>query len=127
MNLLIRIAGIAVCTAAAAIVLKQYRPEAALVVSLLGGIVILASAAGTLGEAVGDVTALAGMTGIGEYGGTMLRALGCAVVTQISADVCRDAGENALASKVELAGKTALVMTAIPVAREIVGFAASLV
>lgn len=127
MNLLIRIAGIAICTAAAAVVLKQHRQEAALLVSLLGGIVILASAAGTLGEAVGEVTEMTVLPGIGEYGGTMLRALGCAVTAQITADICRDAGEGALASKVELAGKAVLVIMAIPVAKEIVGFAVSLV
>ena len=127
MNLLIRIAGIAVCTAAAAIVLKQYRPEAALVVSLLGGIVILLSSAGSVGDAVGKLTGLTETAGIGEYGKTMLRALGSAVVTQITADVCRDAGESALASKVELVGKAVLAAAAIPAAREIVGFAVSLV
>ena len=43
-----------------------------------------------------------------------LKSLGICYVTQISSDCCRDSGENALASQLELAGKAALLITGLP-------------
>ena len=44
----------------------------------------------------------------------LLKTLGVCFLTQLSADSCRDAGEGALAAKVELAGKLFIVILALP-------------
>jgi len=43
-----------------------------------------------------------------------LRAAGVCLVTQLTADTCRDAGESSLASKAELAGRFLLLVMALP-------------
>ena len=45
------------------------------------------------------------------------KAIGICIVTQLAADVCRDAGESAMASAVLLTGKTALLVLALPLIR----------
>ena len=50
----------------------------------------------------------------GEYAVILFKALGICWLAQFAADSCRDAGESALASKVELAGKTAVLLTTLP-------------
>lgn len=49
-----------------------------------------------------------------SYMTVLFKALGVCYVTQFGYDICKDGGESALASQVELAGKTALVILALP-------------
>ncbi|MFT3950900.1 MAG: SpoIIIAC/SpoIIIAD family protein [Oscillospiraceae bacterium] len=44
----------------------------------------------------------------------LFKALGICFVTQLATDVCRDNGENALATQLELAGKCAVLVVSIP-------------
>lgn len=54
-------------------------------------------------------------TGLDEsYLTIVFRSLGICYVTQIACDHCRDSGENALASQLELAGRAALLIAALP-------------
>ena len=46
--------------------------------------------------------------------GALLKALGIVLIGRITADLCKDAGESAIASGVELAVKTAVLLTALP-------------
>ena len=49
-----------------------------------------------------------------EYFKVALKALGIGYITSFAADSCRDAGQSALASKAELAGKCAVWMLSLP-------------
>ena len=55
----------------------------------------------------------------GKYALILFKALGLCWLAQFAADSCRDAGESALASKVELAGKTAVLLTTLPLFSEV--------
>ena len=61
-----------------------------------------------------------------ETGSTLLKALGACWLAQFAADACRDAGEGALASKVELAGKTAVLLLILPLFAEVANLALDL-
>lgn len=54
-----------------------------------------------------------------EYGGILLKSLGICFLCQFSSDACKDAGQSALASKVELAGKLMIVLIALPMIEDI--------
>lgn len=49
-----------------------------------------------------------------EYLTVLFKALGICYLAQFAGDLCRDSGENALASQAELAGKIALLILALP-------------
>ena len=51
--------------------------------------------------------------------GIIVKSIGIAFVAGIAADVCRDAGARAMASKVELAGKVAILSLAMPMAMQL--------
>ena len=53
-------------------------------------------------------------SGMPEVFGALLKALGIVLIGRITADLCKDAGESAIASGVELAVKTAVLLTALP-------------
>ena len=53
-----------------------------------------------------------------KYLEPIIKITGIAYITNLSSQICVDAGETALASRVELAGKIAICMLTIPIARE---------
>ncbi len=71
------------------------------------------------------VTELFSRTGLdADYLAIIIKSLGICFTTQIGCDCCRDCGEGALASQLELAGKAAMILVSVPLfenAAEIVG------
>ncbi len=51
---------------------------------------------------------------IASYFTVAVKALGIAYITGFAADVCRDFGQSALASKAELAGKCSIFILCVP-------------
>ena len=49
-----------------------------------------------------------------KTGPLLLRALGLCLTTQFACDVCKDAGETAIAARLETAGRAALLLLAMP-------------
>lgn len=49
-----------------------------------------------------------------EYLTILFKALGICYITQFTCDICKDSGENALASQAEIAGKIALLILSLP-------------
>ncbi|MEE1277947.1 MAG: SpoIIIAC/SpoIIIAD family protein, partial [Acutalibacteraceae bacterium] len=62
-----------------------------------------------------------------DYMKTALKALGICYITQFAADVCRDFGQTALASKAELAGKCAIFLLSLPLVTSIVEIAVNMI
>lgn len=48
------------------------------------------------------------------YFGILCKALGISYLTQMGTDICRDCGENALATSVELCGRILIVLLSLP-------------
>ncbi|HHY34181.1 MAG TPA: stage III sporulation protein AD [Firmicutes bacterium] len=104
-----------VCSLILALIRRE-RPEMGVMLSLAAGAFILMLVAP---RAVGVMLVFKDMAenaGIGStYLGVALKVLGIAYVVDFAADLCRDAGEENLASRVELAGKILILVAALPV------------
>ena len=50
----------------------------------------------------------------GEYTDILIKSLGICMICQFVSDTCRDCGQSSLASKVEFASKTVIIITALP-------------
>lgn len=104
--------------AAVCIVLRligSVNAEIKLAASLLAVCIVAGHFLAGFGELAEAARELFSQTGLDEsYLAIVFRSLGICCVTQIACDHCRDSGENALASQLELAGKAALLMTALP-------------
>ena len=59
-------------------------------------------------------------TSYGEYMPILLKALGIGLTAQTVADICRDSGETAIASKVELVGKLEILLISLPLIESII-------
>ncbi len=105
-----------IITALLALSLRGQRPEFAMLLSLGCGAFVLLNLLGQMkGILSGLERVMAGLSGQSDLTGIILKALGICIVAELGSQCCRDAGEAAIAAKVELAAKTALVLMCMPV------------
>ncbi len=105
-----------IITALLALSLRGQRPEFAMLLSLGCGIFVLLNLLGQMNEILSGLErVMAGLSGQSDLTGIILKALGICIVAELGSQCCRDAGEAAIAAKVELAAKTALVLMCMPV------------
>ena len=110
------IAGLGILSAVLCVIVRQYKPDAALGISLACGVLIMTAVITMLAPSVAAISELAAAAGLeGGYAQIMMKALAVCYLTQLASDSCRDAGESAIASKIELAGKAAIAVISLPV------------
>lgn len=108
--------GFALAAVFCLIVLRPVRPEIAALLSLAAAALIFAALLPRISEIIALLEDLAGRGGVdSSYLGTVLRIVGVAYVTEFGAQIARDAGEGAIAAKVELGGKVLILALAVPI------------
>lgn len=113
--------GIALIAAILSIVLKKYNPEYSIVLSIITGIFLFAKIFTYLISIISSVKGLLNFSNVpADFILIMFKSLGICFLTQFSSDSCIDAGETALASKIEFIGKIAVVLVAMPLIEEII-------
>ena len=122
MELLVKASAAAVIGAALALLLRKNSPETALLLSAAAAMAALALALRALRPAVELLRELTEEAGVEPAAlSAVLKATGIAVVTRLAADVCRDAGQSASASAVELCGAAGALYVAIPLMKTVLG------
>lgn len=114
---IIQVVGLGFIAVVLLTVLKQQRPEIAVLLSIGVGVTIFLM---VLSQVSGIVRVLEQLARYAEvnnfYLTTVLKIVGIAYIGDFGAQVCRDAGESAIASKVEFAAKVLVLIIALPVA-----------
>ncbi len=112
---LFTLVGLGLVAAVLAVTLRQHKPEFALLVSLGAGILILTGVVQEILPVVEQIETIFRSTSMPiAYLQVLFKALGICFLTQIACDTCKDAGEGAIGSKVELAGKVAVLVVSLP-------------
>lgn len=119
--------GVGMIAAMISILLRQYRPEYAMLVSLAAGVAILLLAVEQLGPVVEQLKVMMNSVSLSyEYIEILLKALGICYLTQVACDCCKDAGESAIASKMEIAGKVAVLLISLPLFTQVLSIVRNL-
>lgn len=117
MNILQTIA-IAVIGVILCITVRQEHPVFALLTGTVTGIFVLLGILSGVSQAIDYATQLIAQTNAyNEHFQSVLKAVGICYITQFTADLCSDAGEPSIASKVELAGRIAILVISLPMIR----------
>ena len=117
-----QLAGFAVCAAAMALVMRKVRPEAASVLVIAAGSLAVVMMLPGLLEILESLRGLASLGGVDDgYMASLLKVAGISLLVDFSAQTCRDAGEEGLAMRVELAGRVMLIALAMPVMQVLLG------
>lgn len=125
---MLKIAGVILCEILIYALLKQYKPEFAVISEAAAMVIVFFMLGNEVRDALGVFSSFLKASSVSaEYIGVLIKVLGISLVTQFTADMCRDSGESALASKVEFAGKVIITAASIPVIKGFTGFVASLV
>jgi stage III sporulation protein AD len=112
-----QIVGLALTATLIIVMVRQARgANTALFISLVTGATIFLLLLDRIGTVVKVLADLSERAGINQfYLDTILKIIGIAYVAEFGSQVCRDAGENAIAGKVELAAKVLIMVLAIPI------------
>ncbi len=113
---IVKIIGIAFLALIIIIILKQYKPEFVIYVSILAGALILLMSLEKLGGIITLLENISAKTAVnGEFLAILIKITGIAFLTEFAVSVCKDAGEVAIANKVDLGGKVIIIAISIPI------------
>ena len=116
MEEIIKIIGIGFIALVISILLKQYKPEYALYVSIIAGILILFMVMEKLSGIINLLQSISNKTFINkQFLGILLKITGIAIITEFAVSICTDAGEKAIASKIEIGSKVIIIAMSIPI------------
>lgn len=113
---IVKIIGIGLIALIIIVILKQYRPEFVIYVSLIAGALILLMVIDKIGSIIDLLTTLSNKTAINnEFLILLIKITGIAFLTEFAVSICKDSGEAAIANKVDLGGKVLIISMSIPI------------
>ena len=116
MGEIIKIIGIGLIALITIIVIKQYKPEFAIYISIISGVLILSLILDKLQGIINLLTSISNKSGINnKFLEILLKITGIALLAEFAINICKDSGENAIASKIELGSKVVIISMSIPI------------
>ena len=116
MEEIIKIVGIGLVALVIVIILKQYRPEYTIYVSIIAGVLILTLTMSKISGIINLLKSISDKTYINkQFLGILLKITGIAIITEFAVSICTDAGEKAIASKIEIGSKVIIIAMSIPI------------
>ncbi|HZX21361.1 MAG TPA: stage III sporulation protein AD [Clostridia bacterium] len=111
-----QIVAIGLIAAILSVLIKNEKPEIGMYISLVAGIIIFLFIITRLQSVIGILSQLANKINIDStYLSIILKIVGIAYIAEFGAQVCKDAGEGVMASKIEFAGKVLIMVMAVPI------------
>jgi len=116
-----QVVAVGILAAVLALVIKKQHPEMALLITITASVIIFMMILPMLAEVVGMFRHIGELAGDqSAYVGLALRVIGVAYMAELGASVCSDAGESAIATKIDMAGRVIILILAMPVVMDIV-------
>ena len=119
-DMIVKVTALCVAVAMICSALRLQRPELATAVSLAAGLAVLIALASEAGEAVKWLNELKALMSPGDdIASAVLKGAGIAIVSELGAQLCADAGESALAGRIVLAARLATLGLCAPMLAEL--------
>lgn len=116
MDEVIKIIGIGLISLIIIIIIKQYKPEFAIYISIIAGVLILYIIMDKLGGIINLLKTISDKSGINnQFLQLLLKITGIAFLAEFAINLCKDSGEGAIASKIEMGSKVIIVSMSIPI------------
>lgn len=113
---IIKIVGIALISLIIIVLLKQYKKEFAIYISLLAGVLILLLVMDKFEGIIDLIRSIANKSSINtEFIGLILKITGIAFLAEFAVSICNDSGETALSNKIEIGSKIIIISMSIPI------------
>ena len=116
MDNVIKIIAIGFVALISIIIIKQYKSEFAIYISIVAGIIILYMIIDQFENIIDLLKSISEKSGISsEFLGLLIKITGIAFLTEFAISICKDAGEGAVASKIEIGSKVVIISMSIPI------------
>jgi stage III sporulation protein AD len=113
---IVQIVGLGFIVTLLILIIRSQRPEIAVQISITLATAIFLLVLAKIEIVLNLFRDLADKASVSQmYLNTILKIIGIAYITEFGAQVCRDAGEGAVAGKIEFAGKILVMVMAIPI------------
>lgn len=117
---ILQIVGVGIVATVLSMVVKEQKPLFAFLIATVTGVVILLFVVDQIWKVIYVLEKIVFQASIDMfYLETILKIIGISYIAEFGAQVTRDAGEGAIASKIELAGKILILIMAIPIIQAI--------
>ena len=111
-----KIVGIDIISTILCMVIKKDRPEMAMFIGILTGIMILLSVTYKLNFIIDSINDLAHKANIpAMYISLIIKLIGIAYLIEFAIQICKDCGEGNIASKLEFGGKIIVMTMSFPI------------
>ncbi len=118
---ILAIAALCIVTAIIAKTIQPTNQDIAIVITIAGVAAIAFSIIGTISDVLYEIQSLASISEVNSsYISIVFRVLGICYVCEISSSCCRDCGESALASVIDIAGKIAVSVICLPLIKSFI-------
>ncbi|MDR1774386.1 MAG: stage III sporulation protein AD [Clostridioides sp.] len=116
-----QIVGIAIISTILCVLLKKDRPEIANFIGIIAGVVIILEVLFKLNFIIESIQTLATKANIPNmYISLIIKLIGISYLVEFAIQLCKDAGENNIAAKLEFAGKIIVMSMSFPILLSIV-------
>ncbi|KQL57706.1 MULTISPECIES: stage III sporulation protein AD [Shouchella] len=118
---IVQIVGLGLIATFLALIVKEQKPIFAFLLTLFVGSLIFLFLLDEIASVIQLINDLAVQANIHTvYLQTILKIIGIAYIAEFGAQISRDAGQAAIASKIELAGKIFILVLAIPIIKAVI-------
>ena len=120
MEVVFKIIAIGLITCFAALIIKPARADFAIILTIVGGIIILSLVLNYMGSIFSTVSAIVSKTGLSKsVFSLVMKIVGIGYLTEFAASICHDCGSSGLADKMLFAGKIVLLVMSLPIVTDI--------
>lgn len=113
---IMQIVGLGLVATILIVILKETKPEFAIFLSIVTGVIIFTMIVPQLVYVVDTISSLSSRANVDiSYFNTIVKIIGMAYLVEFASQISRDAGQDSIAMKIELGGKVLIMVLAIPI------------
>lgn len=118
---IVKVVAVGLITVIATIIVKQVKPEIAVLITLAGSVVIIMLTLQMLQGAFGSFLGIFNKTGVsGSLFVPVLKIIGIGYLCEFGANLCVDGGCNSIADKILFCGKITILIIALPIINSVI-------
>lgn len=118
---IVKVVAVGLITVIATIIVKQAKPEIAVLITLAGSIVIIVLTLQMLQNVFGSFLGIFNKTGVSSsLFVPVLKIIGIGYLCEFGANLCIDGGCNSIADKILFCGKITILIIALPIINSVI-------
>ena len=116
-----KITAFAVTGAILSLVIKEYKPSIAICIGIICSLFLFYEVLEQINYIFVAASSISSALSVNhDYVETIIKITGISCISRFGTEICRDAGQNAIAANLELAGKIIIVVLSLPILTSVI-------